>query len=65
MESMRLALSRLHLDAENPMRALRHEGIHALKELGAFTPDQWRVLENKAKSEWMAKYDIAGRYGDT
>jgi hypothetical protein len=45
------------------MRALRHEGIHALKELGAFTPDQWRVLENKAKSEWMAKYNIAGRYG--
>jgi hypothetical protein len=57
-------LIKIALDAENPMRALRHEGIHALKELGAFTPDQWRVLENKAKSEWMAKYDIAGRYGD-
>jgi hypothetical protein len=65
MESMRLVLSRLRLDAENPMRVLRHEGIHALKELGAFTPDQWRVLENKAKSEWMAKYNIADpkRYG--
>ena len=50
------------LDAENPMRTLRHEGIHALKELGAFTPEQWRVLENKAKSEWMSKYDIANRY---
>jgi hypothetical protein len=57
-------LIKIALDAENPMRALRHEGIHALKELGAFTPDQWRVLENKAKSEWMAKYNIAGRYGD-
>jgi hypothetical protein len=50
------------MDAENPIRTLRHEGIHALKELGAFTPEQWRVLENKAKSEWMAKYDIANRY---
>ena len=50
------------MDAENPMRTLRHEGIHALKELGAFTPEQWRVLENKAKSEWMSKYDIANRY---
>jgi hypothetical protein len=50
------------MDADNPIRTLRHEGIHALKELGAFTPEQWRVLENKAKSEWMSKYDIANRY---
>ena len=50
------------LDAENPIRALRHEAIHALKELGAFTPEQWRVLENKAKSDWINKYDIRRRY---
>lgn len=50
------------MDADNPIRTLRHEGIHALKELGAFTPEQWRVLENKAKSEWLAKYDIPNRY---
>ena len=52
------------LDAPNPMRTLRHEGIHALKELGAFTPQQWKVLEDKARSEWMGKYDIANRYKD-
>lgn len=50
------------MDAKNPIRSLRHEVIHALKELGAFTPQQWKVLENKAKSEWMSKYDIANRY---
>jgi hypothetical protein len=50
------------LDAENPVRALRHEAVHALKELGAFTPEQWRVLENKAKSDWINKYDIRRRY---
>jgi len=50
------------MDADNPMRTLRHEGIHALKELGAFTPQQWQVLENRARSEWMGKYDIANRY---
>ena len=55
-------LIEIALNADNPMRALRHEGIHALKELGAFTKDQWRVLENKAKSEWMSKYDIQNRY---
>lgn len=56
------SLITIALDSPNPMRTLRHEGIHALKELGAFTPDQWRVLENKAKSEWMGKYDIRNRY---
>ena len=50
------------MDAANPVRTLRHEGIHALKELGAFTPEQWRVLENKAKSEWLEKYNIPQRY---
>lgn len=50
------------MDADNPMRTLRHEGIHALKELGAFTPQQWQVLEDRARSEWMGKYDIANRY---
>jgi hypothetical protein len=50
------------LDAKNPIRTLRHEAVHALKELGAFTPEQWRVLENKAKSDWINKYDIRNRY---
>ena len=44
------------LDAKDPMGTLRHESIHALKELGAFTPQEWKVLENKAKSEWVQKY---------
>jgi Large polyvalent protein associated domain 38 len=44
------------LDSKNPMGTLRHESIHALKELGAFTTQEWKVLENKAKSEWVQKY---------
>jgi hypothetical protein len=44
------------LNADNPMGVLRHESIHALKDLGAFTPQEWKVLENKAKSEWIDKY---------
>jgi len=52
----------ISMTAPNPIRTLRHEGIHALKELGAFTTDQWRVLTNKAKSEWIDKYDIRNRY---
>jgi hypothetical protein len=57
-------LIEIALDAENPIRAARHEAIHALKELGFFTPQQWAVLERKAKSEWIKKYKIKGRYSD-
>jgi hypothetical protein len=56
-------LIEIALDSENPIRAARHEALHALKDLGFFTPDQWRVLENKAKSEWIKKYNIEQRYG--
>jgi hypothetical protein len=44
------------LDAANPIRALRHETIHGLKDLGFFTPGQWEVLRNKANNEWIDKY---------
>ena len=44
------------LDADNPIRVLRHETIHGLKDLGFFTPGQWKVLENKADKEWTDKY---------
>ena len=50
------ALIKIAVDAKNPMGTLRHESIHALKELGAFTPEEWKVLTNKAKSEWIGKY---------
>ena len=44
------------LDATNPLGVLRHEVIHGLKDLGFFTPGQWKVLENKADKEWTDKY---------
>jgi len=50
------ALIKIAYNAENPMGTIRHEAIHALKELGAFTDAEWKVLTNKAKSEWIDKY---------
>ena len=49
-------LIKMAVDAEDPMGELDHESIHALIDLGAFRPDELRVLENKAKSEWLQKY---------
>lgn len=43
----------LALDIENPVRTLRHESIHAMKDMGFFTNAQWKVLEKRAKDEWI------------
>jgi len=47
---------KIALDATNPFGVLRHEAIHGLKDLGFFTPGQWKVLENKADKEWINTY---------
>jgi len=44
------------MDADNPLGVLRHESIHALKELGAFTDAEWKVLTERARKEWIPKY---------
>lgn len=41
------------LNLDNPVRVLRHEAIHALKDMGFFTGNQWNVLEKRAKDEWV------------
>ena len=44
------------MDSDNPLGVLRHESIHALKELGAFTDAEWKVLTDRARKEWIPKY---------
>jgi hypothetical protein len=44
------------LDAKDPVGTLRHESIHALKELGAFKPNEWKVLERRAQEEWIDRF---------
>jgi hypothetical protein len=46
----------LALDSQDPLGVMRHEVIHALKELGAFTAAEWSVLTKRARSEWIGKY---------
>ena len=49
-------LIKLAVDAADPVRALRHESIHALKELGFFKPTQWDALIRQAESSWINTY---------
>jgi hypothetical protein len=46
----------LALDAEDPVVALRHESIHAMKVLGLFSDQQWTALERQAKEKWIDQY---------
>jgi len=52
-------------DSANPIRALRHESVHALRELGFFTDAQWNSLSKMAKDKWIDQYlkqrDIDGK----
>ena len=47
---------KLALNLENPVRVLRHESIHALKDMGFFSDAQWETLVKKAQDEWVNKY---------
>jgi len=44
------------MNSDNPIGTMRHESVHALKELGGFKPNEWTVLTNKAKDEWVDKF---------
>ena len=46
----------LAIDASQPVRVMRHEALHALKELGFFTDSQWASLQRQANAEWINKY---------
>jgi hypothetical protein len=49
-------LIRIALQATKPIQTMRHEALHALKELGFFTPQQWEALTREANKTWVNKY---------
>lgn len=55
----------ISMQAANPMGALRHETIHALKELGAFTKQEWSLLESYAKKQWVNQFLRQRKIGDS
>jgi hypothetical protein len=55
------SLIKIALTSKEPVRVLRHESLHALKDLGFFTPEQWSALERMAKNQWIDKYLKRGK----
>ena len=43
-------------------RTFRHEAVHALRQLGLFTPQEWRLLEAQSRKTWRRQFDIDARY---
>ena len=39
-----------------------HEAIHALHDLGLFTPEEWRTLSQAAETSWVKKHNIQELY---
>ena len=54
----------LSLSGDNMNRTVTHEALHAMKDLGFFSAKDWKMLEDKAQSTWMKKYDIESKYGN-
>jgi hypothetical protein len=44
-------LIRIAFNADKPIKTMRHEALHALKELGFFTPQQWEALKREAEED--------------
>jgi len=58
-------LIRIALQATKPIKTMRHEALHALKELGFFTPQQWEALKRQAEKTWVNKYLKGVAFNDT
>lgn len=49
-------LIKISLEEQAPVQTMRHESLHALKDLGFFSDQQWKALEERAKKEWIKEY---------
>jgi len=50
------------IDLGNPEKTIRHEGIHALYSMGLIHKTEQNILANKARREWIEKYNIDKLY---
>jgi hypothetical protein len=57
-------LVQVALNANDPGFTLDHEALHAMRELGFFSSNDWGILSNMAKNTWMKKYGIEAKYPD-
>ena len=47
---------KVSLEEAKPVQVMRHESLHAMKDLGFFTPQQWKALEERANKQWIKEF---------
>lgn len=50
------------LDADDIVKTLHHEALHALRDLGVFKDSEWNILANKSRQTWRKQYGIDKGY---
>lgn len=46
------------INYQDPTKTIRHEGVHALYDMGMFTPAEWTILQRESENRWMAQYGV-------
>lgn len=49
-------LIEISMDEPKPIQTMRHESMHALRDLEFFTPQQWNALTERANKQWIKEY---------
>jgi hypothetical protein len=49
-------LIQISMDEPKPLQTMRHESMHALRDLEFFTPQQWKALTERANKQWVKEY---------
>ena len=49
-------LIEISMDEPKPIQTMRHESMHALRDLEFFTPQQWNALTERANKQWVKEY---------
>jgi len=52
----------LSLQGKNIPRTMNHESLHAMKDHGFFSDNEWKILSAKAEKNWLQKYKIEKDY---
>jgi hypothetical protein len=47
---------------QDPKTSIRHEAIHALRNAGVFTAQEWAALSRMAQTRWIEQFNIRRRY---
>ena len=58
-------LIQIAMASRDPEGVLRHEAIHAMRDMGLFTRNEWKTLQDAADAgKWRDKHRIAEFYSD-